>query len=218
MGKAFQDYSENARKLLIAAERLIGKHGIEGVSLRQINAAAGHANNSAAQYHFGSKDGLIIAAYEMRLPLLDSVRRDWFEEIEARRQPGLEDLLAALLLPIVDSLKEPVRTTFAMFGLRTLDSNLSERFGSESFSPTLGLINSTLRASLPELPDEIYSIRYRMAIRLFLNGFLEQKRQHHVEPALPIDVELFWDEIFQAAVSVFRGPFPANPRPKREPV
>ncbi len=62
-------------QIVLAAERLFAEHGIEGVSLRQIGAAAGNGNNSAVQYHFGSKDRLIHAVFEYRLPRLRE-RRD----------------------------------------------------------------------------------------------------------------------------------------------
>ena|SRR5436190_5853215 len=55
-------------QIVLAAERLFAEHGIDGVSLRQIGAAAGNGNNSAVQYHFGSKDRLVQAVFEHRLP------------------------------------------------------------------------------------------------------------------------------------------------------
>jgi AcrR family transcriptional regulator len=55
-------------QIVQAAERLFAEHGVDGVSLRQIGAAAGNANNSAVQYHFGSKEQLIRAIFEYRQP------------------------------------------------------------------------------------------------------------------------------------------------------
>src|SRR5438874_12917484 len=57
-------------ELILAAERLIADHGLDGVSLRQIGAAAGNGNNSAVLYHFGAKSDLIRAVFEYRLPRL----------------------------------------------------------------------------------------------------------------------------------------------------
>lgn len=57
-------------QIVLVAERLFAERGIEGVSLRQIGAAAGNGNNSAVQYHFGSKDRLVQAVFEHRLPRL----------------------------------------------------------------------------------------------------------------------------------------------------
>ncbi len=64
----------SAIRIVVAAERLFALHGIEGVSLRQIAAAAGSGNNSAVHYHFGSKEALIVAIFEHRLPQLNRER------------------------------------------------------------------------------------------------------------------------------------------------
>ena len=58
-------------QIVLVVERLFAERGIEGVSLRQIGAAAGNGNNSAVQYHFGSKDHLVQAVFEYRLPRLN---------------------------------------------------------------------------------------------------------------------------------------------------
>src|ERR1700757_4705681 len=61
-------------QLVTTAERLFAVHGIDSVSLRQICAEAGNANNSAVQYHFGSKDRLLQAIFEYRIPHLMAPR------------------------------------------------------------------------------------------------------------------------------------------------
>src|SRR3954462_1756002 len=61
-------------QIVLAAERLFAEHGIDGVSLRQVGAAAGNGNNSAVQYHFGSKDRLVQAVFEYRLPRMQERR------------------------------------------------------------------------------------------------------------------------------------------------
>jgi AcrR family transcriptional regulator len=57
-------------QIVLVAERLFAERGIDGVSLRQIGAAAGNGNNSAVQYHFGTKERLLRAVFEYRLPWL----------------------------------------------------------------------------------------------------------------------------------------------------
>lgn len=70
--------------LLDAAERLFAAGGLDGVSLREINAAAGATNASAIQYHFGNREGLVRALLERhahnvatrRAALLDALDPD----------------------------------------------------------------------------------------------------------------------------------------------
>jgi AcrR family transcriptional regulator len=89
--------SASALRLVVAAERLFAIHGIEGVSLRQIAVEAGSGNNSAVHYHFGSKDGLIAAIFQHRLPQLIGEQR----LLATRCAPGdLRSRLEAQFLPV----------------------------------------------------------------------------------------------------------------------
>ncbi|MBL7502363.1 TetR/AcrR family transcriptional regulator [Frankia sp. CNm7] len=69
-------------QIVRAAERLFAQHGVDGVSLREIGTAAGTANNSAVRYHFGSKEQLIQAIFDYRLPRLHERRRLLISERE----------------------------------------------------------------------------------------------------------------------------------------
>ena len=90
--------SASALRLVVAAERLFARHGIYGVSLRQIAAEAGSSNNSAVHYHFGSKQGLITAIFRHRLPQITSERR----LLTARCDPDdLRSRFEAHFLPVL---------------------------------------------------------------------------------------------------------------------
>jgi AcrR family transcriptional regulator len=69
-------------QIICAAERLFAESGVDGVSLRQIGVAAGNGNNSAVQYHFGSKDQLIQAIFEYRLARLHARRALVIDELQ----------------------------------------------------------------------------------------------------------------------------------------
>ena len=47
--------------LILSALELFAEHGIDAVSMRTINNAAGTKNASAVHYHFGNKVGIIEA-------------------------------------------------------------------------------------------------------------------------------------------------------------
>src|SRR6266851_4179184 len=73
-----RDARDSRDRLILTAERLFAERGIDGVSLRARNLAAGQKNVSGLQYHFGTKAGLLAAVFGYRVP-----------EIEARRQAKL---------------------------------------------------------------------------------------------------------------------------------
>ena len=57
--------SADARLAIVrAAEELFASEGIEGPSLREIARRAGQGNTNAAQYHFGDRDGLLLAVLD----------------------------------------------------------------------------------------------------------------------------------------------------------
>jgi AcrR family transcriptional regulator len=68
---------ESTRVMLMeVAERLFATRGIEAVTLREIQEAAGQSNTSVIRYHFGSRDGLIRALIAHRQHSLGADRQE----------------------------------------------------------------------------------------------------------------------------------------------
>ncbi|MDT5001301.1 MAG: hypothetical protein QOK12_3406, partial [Mycobacterium sp.] len=79
---------ESTRVMLMeVAERLFATRGIEAVTLREIQQAAGQSNTSVIRYHFGSRDGLIRALISYRQASLGADRR---EMLVSMRDEGKE--------------------------------------------------------------------------------------------------------------------------------
>lgn len=105
--------SDARATLLLAAERLFAERGVEFVSLREIAEAAGQRNNSAVQYHFGTKEGLIRALYDLRLVPLQQERTRMLEDCS---EPSLRDLADAYVLPLSNLvISHHGRTAYARF-------------------------------------------------------------------------------------------------------
>jgi AcrR family transcriptional regulator len=117
------------RELLDAAERLIATRGYD-VPLRDIAIEAGHRNNSAVQYHFGNREGLIAAVVARRLGPMEVERARMLDELAGRGEdPGVRDLISVLVLPILQMkgthyarFLEVVRTAWPDETLRTHDT------------------------------------------------------------------------------------------------
>jgi AcrR family transcriptional regulator len=92
-------YPSPKERIIRAAEALFAEHGVDGVSLRQISAAAGSANNTAVQYHFGTKEQLLQEIFEFRLPYLRE-RRDLL--VAQHRPTDLRSWLECYVLPILE--------------------------------------------------------------------------------------------------------------------
>ncbi|MEJ7925352.1 TetR/AcrR family transcriptional regulator [Sphingobium sp. AN641] len=92
--------------MIVAAERRFAMHGLEGVSLRQIALDSGQRNESAAHYHFGSREGLIRAILDHRISALNRRREKLLEA--AKREQGKSisphSIASIVILPMADEI------------------------------------------------------------------------------------------------------------------
>jgi AcrR family transcriptional regulator len=94
-------------RLISAAEALFATHGIDGVSLREINRLAGARNASALQYHFRDRDGLVRAVLAKHSRDIEARRHAILDAYEAEGRPDLRALAGALVRPLTAKLADP---------------------------------------------------------------------------------------------------------------
>src|ERR1700760_345818 len=74
-------------RLLLTAERLMAEQGLRAVGMKEISVAAGQRNNSAAQYHFGSRAGLVEAVFINRMTTVNEHRRSLLDALQQQPRP-----------------------------------------------------------------------------------------------------------------------------------
>src|SRR3954468_21880824 len=101
---AMEGRGDAARSAVLdAAERLFAERGIEAVSLRDVSAAAGQRNHSAAQYHFGDRQGLVAAVFDRRMRVVGERRHALLDELEANGDASDTDaIVAAIVVPLTE--------------------------------------------------------------------------------------------------------------------
>jgi AcrR family transcriptional regulator len=93
-------------RLLDVAEQLYGARGVEGVSLREIRLTAGQRNSSVLQYHFGDRDGLLLALTERHMPRVAALQQGLYDEaVAAGRKDDVPSLVAVLVRPYAEYLR-----------------------------------------------------------------------------------------------------------------
>ncbi|MCW1384915.1 TetR/AcrR family transcriptional regulator [Novosphingobium sp. KCTC 2891] len=108
-------------QLMLAAERLFADQGIDGTSLREIATAAGHGNNNAVRYHFGSKEGLIQAIFQHRIVQLEPARARLITAVEEKGLTGdVRSLWEVIVLPHLTLRDSDGRFPYASFLLQYL--------------------------------------------------------------------------------------------------
>lgn len=95
--------NETRERLLLAAQQLFAERSFTQVSLRDITEAAG-LSLASVNYHFGSKDGLLLALYQRWAPSLIREREQLLRD--ALGSPGTVEqrvaaVLRALVLPVL---------------------------------------------------------------------------------------------------------------------
>jgi AcrR family transcriptional regulator len=91
--------------LMVTAERLIAMNGVEGVSLREIQAAAGQSNSSVITYHFGSQAGLVRAVLEFRYRTVNARRAELLRQARDRGVAGdAREAVWIIVRPLIESI------------------------------------------------------------------------------------------------------------------
>ncbi|WP_262690419.1 TetR/AcrR family transcriptional regulator [Kordiimonas aestuarii] len=101
--------------LIEAAERLIAQKGIAHVSTREILQEAGQRNQSALQYHFGSKNGLVRATISERTHEIDDRRLELMEDWTDA--PTLGQVIEVLVLPLAERAEDDERGRYYLIFL-----------------------------------------------------------------------------------------------------
>ena len=155
-------------ELLREAERLFGTHGVEAVSLRDIVRAAGHRNESAVQYHFGSKSKLVDAVVAERLKHIEARRIVMLKAIEADGATrDAKRLMAAFVEPLTDEvLTVPGGEDYARFLAQAITRPGFDIVAHIAALNLPGMVGVTryLRALPGRVPLEVQKMRERMAI------------------------------------------------------
>lgn len=90
--------------MIDAGERLAAERGFAAMSLREVQAAAGQRNKSAAQYHFGSREGLIEAIATARMAPINVHRRAMLDELDRRARPAtIRELVEVIVVPLAEA-------------------------------------------------------------------------------------------------------------------
>jgi len=152
--------------LLLTAESLFAAHGLDGVSLKQICDVAGQGNRSAIQYHFGSKQGLVDAIFEYRLPAINRRRAAMLADLEAHDRLGdARGLIEAVVVPLAEESEYGAGRYVGFLHQLTFGGSMTSQYRRilPAFTETTGRTLALLASALPDLPRPIRAHRQTLA-------------------------------------------------------
>jgi AcrR family transcriptional regulator len=201
--------------MLLAAERLFAERGVGAVSLREIGAEAGQRNNSAAQYHFGSKPGLVDAIFEYRMGPINERRLALLADLDATgRGNDLRSLVEALVEPFAEEALSASPTWYARFIEQAMSEPDVDGFGSLSHPVMRGLreVVERIGRALSELPAVLRDHRLALAGSLLVHAIADQERvlQRDAGPEPPAATSLLVADLVDATVGILTAPVSAT--------
>jgi AcrR family transcriptional regulator len=175
--------------IVLAGERLFAQHGIDGVSMREIGAAAGSGNKSAVQYHFGSKEQLAQAIFEHRLPRLHERRLLLIREREPDDLRGWVDCQVRAVLQQAELDGSHYLSFVAMLDEQGRH-DVFARMAPE-FRRAANELHERLASFLPKVPEPLRSRRIGTAMALIVHVAARRERARAASrAALPFAVEV----------------------------
>jgi len=171
--------NRTVQTLLDVAERLFAARGVSQVSLREIVRESGQRNPSAARYHFGTREALIVAVVERRMAAINALRHRLLDALE--RSGGADDL-RAVMHASVRAVADQVRGTEwgahyvqIVAELAQWPTDTPETQVDPSLMSSLGRIESMVQHCVPDLPVVVVQRRMHMVrgyIAYTLSGWI----------------------------------------------
>jgi AcrR family transcriptional regulator len=171
-------------RLFDAAERLFAEHGYDAVSVRSINAAAG-VNPGAIHFHFGSKQGLVVALLESRLPALGHTWADPDATLVDDDEVDITTMARRAVEPLVELAQRDRRARlYVRLLARAYLSDWDIEWSEPSFQTDVWI--GWAAKAVPHLPREEVATRWLLAIQLAL---LVAGRPLDGDPDAELDVD-----------------------------
>jgi len=150
-------------RLLLAAETLIAEHGFEAVSARDITGFAG-VNLAAINYHFGSKDALLLQIFRTRAAELNRERTALLRAAMAAPKPDARSILSALIEPPTLWINDERRTALRFLNRARSEGPLEVRQIIRNEVDHLRRFVDALEQALPHLDREEILWRLHFAL------------------------------------------------------
>jgi AcrR family transcriptional regulator len=178
--------------LISVATRLFAERGINAVAVKDILDAAGQRNQSAIQYHFGSKNALIQAALLSRMDAIDKRRVAMVEAAKAQpAQKQKQILMRACVEPILEETENhPDGSHYARFAAQALqlpDFDAATLLEQKKMSGFMSLVAAVTALRKRPVSQAEAAMRVRLSANLTMSGianWMERDRVHVSREAL----------------------------------
>jgi AcrR family transcriptional regulator len=188
---------------------LFAEQGIQGPSLEEIGVAAGQRNKTVIQYYFGDRGGLASAIVQFRAAVTQGLRAKMLAQLIAEgRKPDIRSMAKAIVEPVA-SLLGKGNHYMAFQAQLTLDIGPFQAAGE------LATIREALRQLTPDLPAELFDLRWGIALdtHVLALAHLERQLEHGTTP-VPLETRIA--DLIEVIAGIFGAPAPTFERPQEQ--
>ena len=170
------------KRLINATARLFAQHGYNGLTMRSV-ALEANANLAAANYHFGSKDALVLEMLRERIQPINARRIELLDEAKARNgktAPSAREIFQSLIFPIGEEIARSSKSRWSLAQLvaRTFTEPVSfiERMHQRFFSQIAKLYHQELSLAYPHAPPKEIHWHLHLAVSSMLGALAQHRR------------------------------------------
>jgi AcrR family transcriptional regulator len=198
-------------RLLDATVRLIGREGVDAVSIRAINAEAA-SNVAAVHYHFGSKEALVATALERQMEPLAAERYAMLAPLEGQARPAVRAIAEVVVLPLARLAEGADGLDYVRF-LAALDraGGPWRALVGEAFAPQWDRLGPVLARATPATREELRAFRFSVAATAML-GVLADPQRFHGAPRARLEPAAFRAALIDTVAAILAGPRPPTHR------
>ena len=207
---------ETRQRLIDAATREFAEAGVQAASLLEITRLAGQRNRGAVHYHFGSREGMLVAVIEEQVDFLARRERERLALAGEQPDDDLVSALEALVKPAVELadrgwkgrcylmiMCELMEGTLEMID-EDVVATLERAGGLEAYA--------LVEQRLPTMPAELRTERMSLTTTFIMRASADRARaeERHTPGRPQLDTEHFVDNLLVMAHGMLAAPVPSR--------
>lgn len=164
---------DTSERLLDAAEACFAEHGFAATSVRMVTQRA-DANLAAVHYHFGDKQGLLLATLARRIEPLNASRLAALDVLQHRAAaPSVAAVLTAFVQPCLDVARgENGDAVLCLLARVTSEPKLHDEIIGHFFHEVIHRFLLSLQPLLPSVPAAVLQRRFQFCVGALIHMML----------------------------------------------
>ena len=201
------------RQLLVdAATRAFAEHGVHNASLLEITRQAGQRNRGAVHYHFGSREGMLVAVLAQQADFLGPRERELLAVAQTRPHDDVRSVLEAVVRPSVELAETGWRGRCFLQIVAELVDEDQDKLPAEVpvvLGRTGGYeVYELLRERMPAMPEDVRNERLALMTSFVLRAIAGRARNedHPDRGRAQLPTEAFVDNLLAMATAMITAP------------